>query len=138
MVYLLAHDPEVDSTEYDRLKNQLTSYASELQKATPRFKTESRFLRYLFYKVHRTFLKQYRLSEPFNGLFNSGSYNCVSGTALYAFFLDQLGYAVRICETRYHIFLLTYLSDSTSVLFEATDPLDGFVENQALIEQRIT
>lgn len=137
LVYLLAYDPNVDSVQYDKLRNQLTSYARELLISQVKFKSKSRFLHHVFYKVHRKFLRQYKQVEPFNGLFNGGGYNCVSGTALYAFFLEQLGISYTIYETRYHIFLLACLPDSTRILFEATDPLDGFVEHPVMVQQRI-
>lgn len=137
IIFLLAYHPEIDSTKYIQVKEELTSYAEELKTKRNKYKSEERFLHYVFYKVHREYLKHYEHAEPFNGLFNGGTYNCVSGTALYACLLTQLGYSPTIYETRYHIFLLVDLHNGHRTLFEATDPFDGFVESESKIEKRI-
>ncbi len=137
VILLLAYDPEIDSTEYEQVKNELTSYAEELKAKQKRYKNEDRFLHYVFYKVHREYLRNYKHSEPFTGLFNRGTYNCVSGTALYACLLTQLGYSSKIYETRYHIFLLVDLHNGNRILFEATDPFNGFVAREGEIGKRI-
>jgi len=137
IIFLLAYDPEIDSTEYIQVKEELTRYAEELKAKRKKYKSEERFLQYVFYKVHREYLKNYEQAKPFNGLFNGGTYNCVSGTALYACLLTQLAYSPKIYETRYHIFLLVDLHNGQRILFEATDPFDGFVENENKIQKRI-
>ena len=137
LILLLAYDPKIDSAQYISVKNELSGYAVKLQLKRKRFRNESRFLHYVFYKVHHEYLKSYKHSETFNGIFNGGSYNCVSGTALYACLLSQLGYSPKIYETRYHIFLLVDLKDSSQILFETTDPLAGFVDNKERVSKRI-
>lgn len=82
-------------------------------------------------------MKNYKYSESFNDLFTKGNYNCVSGTALYASVLKQLGYSPKIFETRYHIFLLVWLDNSARILFEATDPINGFVDDDIKISNCI-
>lgn len=137
IIFLLAYDPEIDSTKYVQVKEELANYAEELKTKQEKYKSEERFLHYVFYKVHREYLKNYENAEPFNGLFNGGTYNCVSGTALYACLLTQLGYAPKIYETRYHIFLVVDLQNGQQILFETTDPFDGFVEGREKIGKRI-
>lgn len=137
IIFLLAYDPDIDSIEYIQVREKLNRYADELRAKQKKYKREERFLQYVFYKVHREYLKTYKHTERFNGLFNGGSYNCVSGTALYACLLTQLGYSPKIYETRYHIFLLVDLRNGQRVLFESTDPLDGFVERGNEITNRI-
>jgi hypothetical protein len=138
LIFLLAYDPKIDSSQYIAVKNELSGYANKLREKRKAFRKESKFLHYVFYKVHHEYLKSYKHSESFNGIFNGGSYNCVSGTALYGCLLSQLGYSPKIYETRYHIFLLVDLKDSTRILFETTDPLQGFVDNKEKISKRIT
>lgn len=136
LIFLLANDPYVDSVKYKKIEAELGAFANEL-KLKRENRNEIQFLRHVFNKVHQRYLKNYETLETFDGIFNGGSYNCVSGTALYTCLLGQLGYYVTIYETRYHIFLLINLNNATRVLFEATDPLTGFETNQERIDRRI-
>ena len=137
LVFLLAYDPKIDSNQYIAVKNELSGYAYKLNEKRRKCRQESKFLHYVFNSVHREYLRKYKHSETFNGIFNGGIYNCVSGTALYACLLSQLGYSPKIYETRYHIFLLVDLKDSSQILFETTDPLAGFVDNKERVSRRI-
>lgn len=137
MILLLAYDPEMDSTRYEQVRDEISGFANFLEGKKNRYRDESDFLNFLFNKVHQKYLKQFKGNEPFEGIFNGGTYNCVSGTALYACILNQLNYEVRLLETRYHLFLVVTLPDSTHALFEATDPLQGFIFNETKIEKQI-
>lgn len=100
------------------------------------FKDEKAFLGHVFSKTHSKFLKQYKEYATFNELFSNGTYNCLTGTALYALMLEELGFPYTIIETNYHIFLLAETSEG-KILFEATDPLNGFVADDREIVKRI-
>jgi hypothetical protein len=99
-------------------------------------KTEKQFLQYIFGKTHQRYLKTYEPYARFGGLTKNGTYNCLTGTALYALLLDHFGFDYKIIETNYHIFLLVN-SSSGNVLFEATDPINGFVAEESEIEKRL-
>jgi hypothetical protein len=94
------------------------------------------FLRLIFNRVHRKFLKTYEDYVPFDKLFESGSYNCLTATALYALVLDHFGYDYEVIETNYHIFILAVTKEG-KVLLETTDPQDGFVTNTNEIAEKI-
>lgn len=136
LLFLLAYNPSMDSIQYNNLNTELTSYARKLAKKKERFDGDSNFLEYVFYSVHHRYLKTYETEESFVGIFDRGNYNCISGTALFAFILNELNYKPGIYETRYHIFL-TINQDSLNVLFETTDPLKGFVTGKKEINSRI-
>ncbi|HWA32510.1 MAG TPA: hypothetical protein VG737_00190, partial [Cyclobacteriaceae bacterium] len=131
------YDAQVDSTKFLRVQNEISAFASKLMSKRARFKTETKFLRFAFQRVHHKYLRSYSHSEPFNGIFNDGTYNCVSGAALYSCILQQFGYKPVIYETRYHIFLMVNLADSTRVFFETTDPITGFECDDREIDSRI-
>lgn len=101
------------------------------------FSSETAFLQYVFNKTHAKFLKHYEEYASFVELLSGGRYNCLTGTALYALLLDNLGYRFSIVETNYHIFLLVNTKDG-QVLFEATDPQNGFVRDADRIKERIS
>jgi hypothetical protein len=100
------------------------------------FKTERDYLKYIFTKTHHRYLRHYEEYASFNNLLISKSYNCLTGTALYALILKELNVPYEIFETNYHIFLLAR-TDAGNVLFEATDPLKGFISNDREIDARI-
>lgn len=118
------------------------SYASvddllhRLESRREHFKNEKYFLGHIFTKTHQRFLKDYQEYATFNQLLKDGKYNCLTGTALYALILDHFGFQYEIIETNYHIFVVAETVDG-KVLFESTDPLEGFVDNDADIKKRV-
>jgi hypothetical protein len=99
-------------------------------------KDNLKFCRLLFQKTRQEFLRQYTQYASFTETLNKGRYNCLTGTALYAILLDHFGIEYSVIETNYHIFLLASTAEGTA-LFEATDPVNGFVTGQAEIDKRI-
>jgi hypothetical protein len=99
-------------------------------------KNTLKFCRTLFQKTRQEFLRDYTQYASFAETLTKGKYNCLTGTALYAMLLEHFNLEYRIIETNYHIFLLAYTQEGKA-LFEATDPLRGFVTNPEEIEKRI-
>lgn len=99
-------------------------------------KKDTEFIRLLYSKTRHEFLKHYAEYASFSETISKGRYNCLTGTALYALLLEHFGIDYKIIETNYHIFLLAYVGEG-KILFEATDPLNGFVENPKDIGNRI-
>lgn len=95
-----------------------------------------KFCRLLFNKTRQEFLRRYTPYATFGETLNKGKYNCLTGTALYALLLDHFKIDYTIIETNYHIFLLAETDDG-QILFEATDPIDGFVTDAKQIAVRI-
>ena len=95
-----------------------------------------RFSQFLFTKTRQLFLRRYSHEASFRQTLTKGQYNCLTGTALYATLLDHFNIPYKIIETNYHIFLMVQTADG-EVLFEATDPLNGFVDNKEEISKRI-
>jgi hypothetical protein len=116
--------------------NEFFKFVDKLEAKQSSFKKESAFLEYLFLKTHQKFLKNYVTYVPFQQLFVNGDYNCLTGTALYALLLHHFGFDYKIIETNYHIFLIAETREGR-VLFEATDPAQGFIKDFKAIESRI-
>ncbi len=104
------------------------------EKENPR--SSVKFCRVLFHKTRHEFFRHYTQYASFRETLNKGKYNCLTGTALYALLLQHFGIEFSIIETNYHIFLLAS-TDEGKVLFEATDPVHGFVHDPIEIEKRI-
>lgn len=99
-------------------------------------KNSLKFCRTLFNKTRREFFRQYEQYASFRDTLIKGKYNCLTGTVLYALLLDHFDIDYSIVETNYHIFLRVS-TDEGNILFEATDPLNGFVTDAQEIENRI-
>lgn len=99
-------------------------------------KSDFSFLKHVFYTVHRKLLGEYEQYVTFSEIFKKErKYDCVTGTALYALILDDLGIDYKIHETDYHVYLMAY-SNGKSYLFESTDALAGFAWNPEEIAER--
>lgn len=112
-------------------------FISKLASKRESFKNEKAFLGHIFTKTHQRFLKHYQEFTTFNQMLEKGRYNCLTGTALYALILEDLDFRYEIIETNHHIFLLAETTDG-KILFESTDPLKGFVDNDSEIQKRLT
>ena len=116
---------------------KISAFINKLDEKKSSFKNDHDFLHYLFVKTHQKLLKNYTEYCSFSALVKDGTYNCLTGTALYAILLDQMGIDYKIIETNYHIFLIASTTKG-EILFEATDPINGFVDSEKKIEQRIS
>ena len=116
--------------------DHLAAFVQKLDQKQSGFKHQSDFLEYIFNKTHQKFLKNFSEYASFPETLSNGSYNCLTGTALYALLLEHFDIEYQIIETNYHIFLLAQ-SDKGSILFETTDPVSGFVTNPEEIKKRI-
>lgn len=133
--YFTAYAHAADNSpavSYDAIEKSIARFKAK----SASFKDEKAFLGHVFSRTHNKFLKQYKEYATFNELFSNGTYNCLTGTALYALVLEELGFRYTIIETNYHIFLLAETSEGR-ILFEATDPLKGFVSDDREIAKRI-
>lgn len=108
--------------DYQELLNNLKNKQSK-------WKDDKRFLQHLFYKVHHTYLKEYKPLKSFDKLLENGTYGCLTGTIMYALFLEDLGIEYEIIESNYHIVLIA-TSAQKRYLFESTDPLNGFISTE--------
>src|SRR5688572_10880329 len=130
-------------TAYSRIENPssfssdgIEHFMTKLSAKKGTFKSEKIFLGYVFTKTHQRFLKEFQEYATFQQTLTKGRYNCLTGTALYALILEHLHLRYQIIETNHHIFLLAETKDG-KILFEATDPLNGFVSSDPEIEKRI-
>ena len=111
----------------DESLDELNDLVAHLQSKRAKYRSERRFLSYLFYKVHRHYLKRYRSHTTLYELLSQGNYDCVTGSALYALLFDALGISYQIHEFPYHVYLTVTTADQATIMIESTDPQYGFV-----------
>lgn len=105
--------------------NAYDKIIERLEKARRRKTDEDRFLRSIFYKVHRNNLVSYERVATMQETLASGEFGCLSGTALYALILGHFGYEYEIIEMPNHVFLQVHVGDNTYA-FESTSSEYGF------------
>lgn len=125
--------------EADNDRNgDFSSFAAFSQKLSheKRGKNDVQFLRRVFSKTQKQLLKYYADYASFSETKTRGRYNCLTATALYALLLKDLGYGYQIIETNYHIFLLVHSTEG-EVIFETTDPVNGFISDAEDVQKRL-
>jgi len=133
---MLAADVTMTDTTFARTYTELSAFCGQLTKKRKKFLSESQFLYYVFRQVRQRYLYHYQPYPLFTQLFQDSTYNCVSGTALYAWILEQLGFETEIREMNLHAYLRVRTVRS-EYLIDATDPYNGFVsDDETLITRR--
>ncbi len=133
---LMRVEPNIAQADIERQYDELSEFLAHLRKKQQKYRSEKRFLSYFFYKVHRKFLKQYRPHTTFHKLLEQGSYDCVTGTALYALLLDALGISYQVSEFPFHVYLEVVTTKADTFLIESTDPQGGWITSPAEQKRR--
>lgn len=112
----------------EEIEVDLSQYLTRLEAIKKRKKNDLEFLRSVFFKTHRKYLKRYDASATLEETMTTGVYGCLTGTALYSIILSHFGYENYIVELTSHVYLKVKLDDKI-VLIESTLPEDGFLQN---------
>ena len=135
---LLNVSDEITPSEHEVLQQDLNKFVAKLARKQKRSRSQKRFVKHLFYKVHNRYLDNYSQHADFYELLDEGSYDCITGTAFYALVLDALEIDYTIKELPYHVYLMVETEDTEQrLLLESTDPMSGFVSRSETIKERI-
>jgi len=121
---LMATEPGISDQEVQEKYQELEQTFFKLKRKLKKSRSMEQFLKYFFYYIHRTYLKEYQSYATLENLMTDHKYDCVSGTALYALLLDALQINFTIQEMTYHMYLEIPVGNGR-VLIESTDPLSG-------------
>lgn len=132
---LFAADPGIDLDKYSASLNEIDRFVAKLDKKRHRLSDEE-LLEQVFYKIHNKKLAWYEQYGSLADLIENKKYDCLTGTALYAIILDKLDIKYAIFEFDYHVLLMSEAGNQL-VMFESTDPLDGFINNDREISKRL-
>ena len=91
-------------------------------------KNTLKFCRTLFHKTRQEFLRDYTQYASFGETLSKGKYNCLTGTTLYAMLWNISIFNTPLSKPTI-TFFCSLTTDEGGALFEATDPLHGFVTN---------
>ena len=116
--------------------NALREHLVRLDQKRSSFKSGKAFLHHIFVRTNNKFLRKFTSDASFNELMTTGTYNCLSATALYHLILSYYGLEADLFESNYHIFLIVRTEDGP-VMLESTAGNDGFIDNRHVIEKKI-
>jgi hypothetical protein len=72
--------------------------------------------------IHSRYLRKYNALEYFPVLFQTGNYNCVTATILYALVFNEFNIPYRVKESPNHVYLIAN-PGTNSVVIETTNPV---------------
>jgi hypothetical protein len=133
--FLYFHKYNGVSLNHNIASAEFEAFVKQLEKKRTGL-SEKEFLRLIFTKTHKRYLKKFVEFAPFNAIFETGSYQCLTATAFYALILNHFNINHEVIETNYHIFLIAKTKQG-KVLLESTDLYNGFVDDESLINQKI-
>jgi hypothetical protein len=107
------------------VKEQLDAFVSEIKLSKLMRMSEVKLMKELHKKVHERFLGTYLYVSPFNKIFETGQYNCVSATALFALVLEELDIPYAIQEQPNHVYIMAY-PDTKAISVEMTALRDAY------------
>jgi len=123
--FLLAMDKNTTKGVEVEIRKMITEFNEGIDKKVRSQKDVSKSIKYIFEKTHSSFFKKYDLHAYFNNIFIDGTYNCVTGSALYALILSNFEIPYSIKEKPTHVYLIAD-PKGKSVLVESTDPTKGY------------
>ena len=137
LMAFMMYDSTITDQDYRLRRSKLQKLIQKLTSHKPRFKKDTRFIKYAFNEVRACYLNVYEKYVPFNETVVHKKFNCLTGTALYAYIFSALGYQTTIYETHFHCFLTIHLENETNALVDAADKVYGLIVGKKQIEGRI-
>jgi tetratricopeptide (TPR) repeat protein len=107
-------------------QERIDQVVTRLRPETTGKKKPEKFVKSIYADVHSTFLKKYELVNRFQEIFQTGYYNCVTASALYALVFEKLAIPYSIQEKPTHVFLIAY-PNQNNILVETTAPVFGYL-----------
>ena len=132
---LLAVDAEVNIEDYEYYQNYISDISQKLSNKREKWGDEV-ILKKMFYHIHSKDLKWYDNYVTLSELFEKGTYDCLTGTALYALILEELEIPYTIQEFDFHVLTIVHLDDK-DIILESTDHMFGFIASEAEVNNHL-
>lgn len=121
---LCVTDPYITETSIAEIENGINDLIEGLRKKGIEKKTPPKVIKQIFQTVQETYFDKYDIDANFPKMFSNGTFNCVTGSALYAIILNELHIPFEIHSTEDHVYLISY-PGTEDIIIESTDPLSG-------------
>lgn len=119
-LFLAIDDKMTEDEANSHYKTYLKLYDDLNQKNINEKKLNTK-IKVCYSTVHSLFLKKYNNNEYFPVVFQSGTYNCVSASMLYAMVFDKLKIPYKVMVSSDHVYLIAN-PGSNSIVIETTNP----------------
>jgi len=126
----------IDSNRISGFKDDVSAYIERITRRYDREEHLPQLLANVFYKVHQKYLKNYNSYVTFGDLITDGSYDCLTGTILYAWIMNELGYKNEVIVTSHHTYLMVH-TPKEIIMLESTDALNGYIDDAGEIAERL-
>lgn len=117
---------DYSETQLKQIKERIRRTADKLEAEGIRKKPVKKQIRIIYNQVQADFLTKYDDKVFFNDIFKTGHFNCVTATALYAWYLKYFGIDFQIKETPVHVYIIAD-PNNMKILMESTMPSKGVV-----------
>lgn len=117
----LAIDEEMTHQEASWRRSSFLSIFKELEEKKIQTKNLNKKIKLSYAHVHSKFLKKYNENEYFPVIFQTGTYNCVSASMLYAMVFDKFDIPHKVKVSSNHVYLVAN-PGSNSIVIETTNP----------------
>lgn len=104
----------------------LNDYIDPIRNSVNSTNNRKKKIKHIFNKVHKTMFLYYSELIMFPEIFKSGTYNCLTGSALYSIVLDQFEIPYKIIELSNHVYIVAY-PDDDEIIIESTVPDRGYL-----------
>ena len=118
---LLAIDPLMTPELASDYELKVNSIIKSVPPKEKKEKKEKKRIEKLYDDLHDAFFIKYHLNAYFNDIFENGTYNCVTATALYSYVFEKLNIPYHVKETPSHVFLVVY-PNTYKIYLETTVP----------------
>lgn len=122
----LSLNKSIDENKSKIIVDRINNLVGEIRSTNYQDKKPQKQIKSVYQKIHDAFLTKYEMENRFHEIFESGKYNCVTATALYAIVFDKLEIPYVIKEEPTHVYLVAY-PDVHNILVETTTPAFGFI-----------
>lgn len=124
--FLMSLSNSITADKVEAIKKDLDNFAIQLNtEGGKKKKNFKKYMDFVFAQTHSKYFKKYEENVSFDKIFVSGTYNCLTASALYALLFERLGIKYFIKETPTHIYLVAD-PDNNAILIESTSPTDGY------------
>jgi hypothetical protein len=113
---------------------QWECFVDKIKEKRTHYNDDKVFLKYVFNQVKKNYLFSFQEFSTIEQTLAKEKYNCLTGTALYAYLLQDLGFTFTVKEAHKHVFLLIHLRKE-SILWESTSIQAGWVDSAEAIRE---
>lgn len=117
----LAIDENITEEQVKESKNTYMSIFKELEAKKIESKNINKKIKVSYTAVHNRFLKKYNDNQYFPEIFQTGTYNCVSASMLYAMVFSHINIPYKVKASSDHVYLIANPGPN-SIVIETTNP----------------